>query len=79
MAPAQRFGTSTAEAHRRFLTVFMRHWLYICKAHLPHNEFGGHELQLLEESRMECVRDKVNVRSEQLINDYLRQNRLVKS
>ena len=41
------------------------------------NEFGGHVLQLLEESRMECVRDKVNARSEQLINDYLRQNRLV--
>jgi hypothetical protein len=70
-------GTSTAEAHRRFLTVFMRHWLYFCKAHLPRNEFGGHVLQLLEESRMECVRDKVNARSEQLINDYLRQNRLV--
>jgi hypothetical protein len=74
---ARQVGTSTAEAHRRFLTVFMRHWLKFCNAHLPRNDVGGHVLRLLEESRMECVRDKVDARSEQVINDYLRQNRLV--
>ena len=74
---ARQVGTSTAEAHRRFLTVFMRHWREFCKANLPRNDIGRYVLRLLEESRMECIREKVNVRSEQFINDYLRKNHLV--
>jgi len=73
---ATQIGTSTAEAHKRFLMVFMQHWREFCNTHLPRNAFGRHVLWLLEESRMECVRDKVNARSEQFIHEYLRENRL---
>ena len=55
----------------------MRHWREFCKANLPRNDIGRYVLRLLEESRMECIREKVNVRSEQFINDYLRKNHLV--
>jgi hypothetical protein len=73
---ARAIGTSTAEAHRQFLTVFMRHWRRFCNAHLPPNDVGEHVRRLLEESRMECVRDSVNARSEEFIHDYLRPKRL---
>ena len=55
----------------------MRHWRAFCDAHMPRNNLGRHVLRLLEESRIECVREKVNERSEQFINDYLTQNGLV--
>jgi hypothetical protein len=74
---ARRIGTSTAEAHRRYLSVFMRHCREFCIANLPRNDLGRHVQRLLEESRMECIQDQVNARSEMFIHDYLRQNRLV--
>jgi hypothetical protein len=74
---ARQLGTSTSEAHRRFLKAFMQRWLIFCNVHLPRNDFGGHVLQLLEESRMECVRDNVNTRSEKVVYDYLRAYSLV--
>jgi hypothetical protein len=74
---ARQVGTSTAVAHRQFLSVFMRHWREFCNANLWCTERGRRLLRLLEESRFECIREKVNGRSEHFIGDYLRQTGLV--